>query len=53
MPIAANASGGPVLDAFGRVVGIATAPHKFGAGVNAAISSASIPEMRSRLRPGG
>jgi len=51
MPIAANASGGPVLDAFGRVVGIATAPHKFGPGVNAAIASSSILEMRSRARP--
>jgi S1-C subfamily serine protease len=51
MPIADNASGAPVLDPFGRVVGIATAPHKFGAGVNAAIASSSIPEMRSRARP--
>ena len=51
MPIAANASGAPILDPFGRVVGIATAQHKFGAGVNAAIASASIPEMRSRARP--
>ena len=51
MPIADNASGGPVLDTFGRVVGIATAPHKFGPGVNAAIASSSIPEMRSRARP--
>jgi S1-C subfamily serine protease len=50
MPIAASGSGGPVLDSFGRVVGIATTPHKFGAGVNAAIASASIPEMRSRTR---
>jgi len=51
IPIAANASGAPVLDPFGRVVGIATAPHKFGAGLNAAIASSSISEMRSRARP--
>jgi hypothetical protein len=48
--VASNASGAPVLDAFGRVVGIATAPHKFGA-INAAIGASSIPEMRSRARP--
>ena len=51
MPVAPNASGAPVLDQFGRVVGIATAPHKFGAGVNAAIAAASIAEMRSRAGP--
>jgi S1-C subfamily serine protease len=50
MPIAASASGAPVLDPFGRVVGIATAPNTFGAGVNAAIASSSIAEMRSRAR---
>ncbi len=51
IPIAPAASGGPVLDAFGRVVGIATTPHRYGAGVNAAISSAWISQMRSRARP--
>ena len=51
MPIAATASGGPVLDAFGRVVGIATTPHRYGGGNNAAISSAWISQMRSRARP--
>jgi S1-C subfamily serine protease len=51
MAIAPNASGAPVVDPFGRIVGIATAPHKFGASVNAAIASSSIPEMRSRARP--
>jgi hypothetical protein len=51
MPIAPGGSGGPVLDDFGRVVGIATTPHRYGAGINAAISSAWISQMRSRERP--
>jgi len=51
IPIAPTSSGGPVLDTFGRVVGIATTPHRYGAGVNAAISSAWISQMRSRARP--
>ncbi len=52
MPVAPNASGGPVLDTYGRVVGIATTPHRYGAGINAAISSAWISQLRSRARPG-
>jgi S1-C subfamily serine protease len=51
IPIAPAASGGPVVDTFGRVVGIATTPHRYGSGVNAAISSAWISQMRSRARP--
>ena len=51
IPIAPASSGAPVLDVFGRVVGIATTPHRHGAGVNAAISSAWISQMRSRARP--
>jgi S1-C subfamily serine protease len=51
MKIEPNASGAPVLDPFGRVVGVATAPHKFSGGINAAIAASSIPEMRSRARP--
>jgi S1-C subfamily serine protease len=50
LPIAAGGSGGPVMDDFGRVVGIATTPHRYGAGINAAISSAWISQMRSRER---
>jgi serine protease Do len=49
-PIAPTGSGGAVLDAFGKVIGVATTPHGFGPGVNAAISSASLPQMRSRER---
>ncbi|HUQ29216.1 MAG TPA: trypsin-like peptidase domain-containing protein [Usitatibacter sp.] len=51
VPIAPTSSGGPVVDAFGRVVGIATTPHRHGSDVNAAISSAWISQMRSRARP--
>ena len=51
MPIAPAGSGAPVLDVFGHVVGIATTPDRYGAGVNAAISSAWISQMRSRARP--
>jgi S1-C subfamily serine protease len=50
MPIAPGGSGGPVLDNFGRVVGIATTPHRYGSGISAAISSAWISQMRSRER---
>jgi S1-C subfamily serine protease len=49
-PVAAAGSGGAVLDAFGKVVGVATNPHRFGPGVNAAISSANLAQMRSRTR---
>ena len=51
MPIAANGSGGAVLDVYGKLVGIATTPHDFGPGLNVAISSAWIAQMRSRGRP--
>lgn len=51
VPIAASASGGAVFDTFGRVVGIATTPHAYGANVNAAIPAAALGEMRSRERP--
>jgi hypothetical protein len=50
LPIAPGGSGAPVMDDFGRVVGIATTPHRYGAGINAAISSAWISQMRSRER---
>lgn len=51
MPIAATGSGGAVLDQYGRLVGIATTPHRHGAGLQVAISSAWISQMRSRSRP--
>jgi S1-C subfamily serine protease len=51
IPIAPASSGAPVMDEFGNVVGIANTPHRYGAGINAAISSAWISQMRSRTRP--
>ena len=50
VPIAATGSGAPVLNEFGKVVGIASTPHRYGAGVNAAISSAWLTQMRSRAK---
>jgi serine protease Do len=51
VPIAPSASGGAVFDVYGRLVGIATTPHRYGANLNAAISSAWISQMRTRGRP--
>ncbi len=48
VPVAAGASGGAVLDAFGRLVGIATTPHAYGAGLQIALPAAWIGEMRTR-----
>jgi S1-C subfamily serine protease len=51
VPIAPNGSGGPVLDVYGRLVGIATTPHTFGAGLSVALPAAWLADMRSRTRP--
>ena len=48
MPITAEMSGGPLLDTYGRIVGIATAPHSYGAGRNIALPVAWIKAARSR-----
>ena len=47
-PVAKTGSGGAVFDAFGRVVGIATTPHNYGAGVEAALPASWLNQMRSR-----
>ena len=47
-PIAPGGSGGPVFDRFGRLVGIATTPHDFGAGLNIVLPASWIAQMRSR-----
>jgi S1-C subfamily serine protease len=53
MPISAEMSGGPLLDTYGRIVGIATAPHSYGAGRNIALPAAWISAARSRtVSPG-
>jgi S1-C subfamily serine protease len=48
MPIAANGSGGGIFNEMGQLVGIATAPHKFGQGLNIALPVSWIAQMRSR-----
>ena len=50
VPVAATGSGGPALDTFGRLVGIATTPHAFGMGLNIVLPAAWIYDMRSRTR---
>jgi len=47
-PVTAANSGGAVLDAFGHLVGIATAPHKYGAGLNVAMPASWLAQMRTR-----
>ena len=48
VPIAAGGSGGAVFDTYGRLVGIATTPHSYGAGMQIALPAAWIAEMRTR-----
>jgi S1-C subfamily serine protease len=48
IPIPPQASGGPVVDPFGRVLAIATAPNPVGAGRHFAIPIGWVKEMRSR-----
>lgn len=48
VPIAPTASGGAIFNDQGHLVGVATTPHKFGAGLNIAIPSSWIAQMRSR-----
>lgn len=48
MPIAPEQSGGPLLDAYGRFIGVTTAPHAYGAGRHVALPAAWIREARSR-----
>ena len=43
-------SGGPLLDAYGRVVGIMAAQHAFGAGRNVALPAAWVAALRTRER---
>lgn len=50
MPIAPNGSGGGVFDANGRLVGIATTPHKYGPNLQVALPATWIPQIRSRGR---
>jgi S1-C subfamily serine protease len=46
MAIPASASGGPIVDRMGRLVGIMTASHDFGAGRNVALPAAWLNNPR-------
>jgi S1-C subfamily serine protease len=50
MPVAPNGSGGPVFDAFGKVVGIATTAQGHGASVSLAVPVSWLGRMQSRER---
>ena len=50
VPIAATASGGGVFDEYGKLVGIATTPHKYGANLHVALPTSWIAQIRSRGR---
>ena len=41
-------SGGAVLDSFGHLIGITTAAHNYGAGLNVAIPASWLAQMRTR-----
>jgi S1-C subfamily serine protease len=51
MPVAASGSGGGVFNDQGQLVGIATTPHAFGAGLSIALPVSWIAQMRSRSAP--
>jgi S1-C subfamily serine protease len=48
VPVASGASGGAVFDTYGRLVGIATTPHGYGAGLQVALPASWIAQMRTR-----
>jgi hypothetical protein len=53
MPVAPSNSGAGIFNEHGRLVGIATAPHNYGAGVNIALPASWLPQMRSRTKSTG
>jgi len=42
--------GGPVFDTYGRLVGVATTPHDFGAGLNVVLPVSWASQMRQRAK---
>ena len=48
VPIAPGGSGGAVFDSYGRLAGIATTPHGYGASMQVALPAAWINQMRTR-----
>ena len=51
VPIAPNGSGGAVFDAYGRMVGIATSRHGYGAGVHVVLPASWFAGMKQRTNP--
>lgn len=51
VPIASTGSGGGIFNEQGQLVGIATAPHPYGAGLHIALPASWIAQMRSRTTP--
>ena len=47
-PISPGSSGGPLFDAYGRLVGIMTFQHRSGQNLNFAVPADWIADMRSR-----
>lgn len=50
VPVAPAASGGGVFDPYGRLVGVATTPHAYGANLHVALPASWIAQIRSRGR---
>ena len=50
IPVTPAMSGGPLVDAYGKVVGIMVAPHSFGARRNVALPAAWAAALRSKER---
>jgi hypothetical protein len=48
VPVAQGGSGAAVFDAFGHLIGITTAPHKYGTGLNIAMPASWLAQMRTR-----
>lgn len=53
IPIAPDASGGPLFDSQGRLIGLTAAPHAYGEGRHIALPAAWIREARSRAATRG
>jgi hypothetical protein len=51
IPITPSASGGPLFDAQGKLLGITTAPHQYGEGLNVALPASWIGQMRTSPAP--
>ena len=51
MPVPPGASGAGLFDAYGRLVGIATVPHRHGAGAHVALPASWLAQVRARARP--